>query len=231
MRKLFYRCSVALAVVLIGVAAVVGFWRPGLLRGQPNDGHQLGGDLMSDLSGNTIECFKRGITEHESNDSWLYSECDIRETRDHRLIVFHDWNISCVPNSKQNQAALGQSVGKQAVRDLTLAQIQGLKLKCGSSIPTLEQVLEAARELELKKPLLLEFKHLHSDIGREKLFELAKRYRDETGIDIHFLAFIRNVEICFPDSKAWLQRFSEADFRVYQVFRPKTAEYDMCGTD
>ncbi len=228
MKKPIYRASIAVLFALVGVALVVGFWRPGLLRGQPNDGHQLGGDLMDDLSGNTIECFVRGVENLEANESWKYSECDIRETRDHHLIVFHDWDISCVPDSPENQLALGEPVRKQAVCDLTLEQLQALKLNCGCNIPTLEDVLKKAAELKLKKPLLLEFKHLHSDLGREKFLELATQYRDQYEIELHFLAFIRNVQICFPDSEAWLERFSNADFRVYQVFRPKTAEFDLC---
>ena len=230
MKKALYRSSVAVLLTLATIAVIVGCWRPGLLRGQPNDGHQLGGDLMADLSGNTIECFVRGIEAREVRDSWLYAECDIRETRDHRLVVFHDWDIHCVPNSDENQAALGEPVQKQAICDLTLEQIQGLRLECGSAIPTLVEVLEKARELQLKKPLLLEFKHLHSDAGREKLLELATRYRDEHQVDIHFLAFIRNVKRCFPDPESWLARFSKAGFRVYQTFRPKTEEYDLCKT-
>ena len=107
-------------------------------------------------------------------------------------------------------------------------QIQGLRLNCGSKVPTLEQILNRAAELKLKKPLLLEFKHLHSDRAREDLLEMAKNFRDEHGIEIHFLSFIRNVEICFPNAKSWVQKFKQNGFRIYQVYRPKTEEYDMC---
>jgi glycerophosphoryl diester phosphodiesterase len=230
MKKSIYRVGIAVLFALVGTALVVGFWRPGILLGQPNDGHQLGGDLMDDLSGNTIECFVRGIEKFEASESWMYSECDIRETRDHHLVVFHDWDISCVPDSPENQMVLGEPVRKQAVCDLTLQQIQGLELECGCRIPTLEEILEKACELKIKKPLLLEFKHLHSDGGRERFLELATQYRDQHELEIHFLSFVRNVQICFPDSKAWLERFSKADFRVYQVFRPKKEEYDLCDT-
>ncbi len=230
MNNMIRRTSISFLLLLAMVGVIVGFWRPGLLREQSNDGHQLGGDLISDISGNTIECFTRGVEFYGEKASWRYTECDIRETQDHKLIVFHDWDISCVPNSSENQSALGEPVRKQAIRDLTLEQIQNLRLTCGCSIPTLEDVLRKARELKLKKRLLLEFKHLHSDRGRERLLALAIRYRDQHKIDIHFLSFIRNVQICFPDSKAWLERFSKAEFRVYQVYRPKTEKYDLCNT-
>ncbi|MFK7765689.1 MAG: glycerophosphodiester phosphodiesterase [Mariniblastus sp.] len=230
MKKVITRSAWAIMLTTLALAAVVGFWRPGLLRGQNNDGHQLGGDLMQDLSGNTIECFEKGIEEYESNDNWLYSECDIRDTKDGQLIVFHDWDISSVPNSAENQSAIGGPVNGQAICDLTLNQVRGLTLKCGCKIPTLEEVLAKAAELKLKKPLLLEVKYLHSDVGREKLLELAVRYRDAYEIEIHFLAFIRNIHRSFPNSEFWLKKFSQAKFRVYQVFRPKTAEYDLCET-
>lgn len=184
---------------------------------------------MSDLSGNTIECFVRGIEKLESRNSWKYAECDVRETKDHHLVVFHDWDISILPDTDENRAVLEENLHRQAICNLTLEQIQGLRLKCGSRIPTLEQVLEKASELKLSKPLLLEFKHLHSDSAREELLNMAKKYRDEQCIEIHFLSFIRNVEICFPDTKNWMQRFSKNGFRVYQVYRPKTEQYDMCG--
>lgn len=223
-----YWLVLVLSVSTIGILLIVGFWRPGILRGRPNSGHQLGGDLFDDLSGNTIECFEAGVEKYGSTDSWKYTECDIRETKDHHLIVFHDWNVAALKNTAENRTALGEHLSRQAIRDLTLEQIQSLRLNCGSGIPTLREILNKAAELQLKKPLLLEFKHLHSDDAREEFLNLAIEYRDKHDLDIHFLSFIMNVEICFPQSDRWMKRFSENEFRVYQVFRPKTEEYDMC---
>ena len=214
----------------IVIFLVIGFWRPGLLRGQQNAGHQLGGDVLNAYSGNTVECFIRGVEKFESLPSWRYAECDIRETKDHELVVFHDWDISSVPNTPKNQQALGGPVESQPICELTLVQIQDLELECGCRVPTLEEILETAIKLKLKKPLLLEFKYLHSDQGRMRLLNLALRYRDDHGVNIQFLAFVRNVSRCFPDSNRWLSRIKENDFRVYQVFRPKTEEYDLCNT-
>lgn len=231
MKKVILRTVITVALILVVIALIVGLYRPGFLRGQPNDGHQLGGDLMTNVSGNTIECFEQAVKLYEHQDSWLYAECDIRETKDNHLIVFHDWDISSLKNSETNQLAIQEKVEGQAIRDLTLQQISRLELNCGNSIPTLLQVLEKARDLKLKKPLLLEFKHLHSDKGREKLLELAMQYRDEHGIEIHFLSFVRNINICFPESKKWMSRFSKNGFRVYQVYRPKTPNYDFANTE
>ena len=228
MKKSTRRTIETIAFVFVAIILIVGFWRPGIFRGRPNDGHQLGGDRMASLSGNTLECFERAIVLYEHQESWRYAECDIRETKDNQLVVFHDWDISSLEDSDENRKALGESISGQAIRDLTLQQVQGLELKCGNQIPTLQEVLAKAVELKLEKPLLLEFKHLHSDQGREQLFDLAKQYRDEHKIEIHFLSFVRNVEICFPETKEWMAKFSGNDFRVYQVYRPKTEDYDLC---
>ena len=82
--RIFVFLSLAL---LLAITIIVGYWRPGLMRGQPNHGHQLGGDLLTDLPGNTIEVFEIGIRDHEASTQWKYSECDIRETIDNRLIA------------------------------------------------------------------------------------------------------------------------------------------------
>lgn len=50
MKKVLTRFAWMLLLATFVIAAVVGFWRPGLLRGQSNEGHQLGGDLFKELS-------------------------------------------------------------------------------------------------------------------------------------------------------------------------------------
>ena len=220
----------SLLALLFGIAIIVGCWRPGLMRAQPNDGHQLGGDLLAGVPGNTITAFEIGIRDHEASEDWKYSECDVRETLDNRLVVFHDWDLSNVPNSKFNQAVLGEAVGQQPINELTLEQLQSLRLEGDSQISTLEEILQAAVRLRPAKPILLEIKLLHSDVARYRLIELAKQYRDENNLQIHFLAFIRNINRSFDDPTEWLDRISKSKFRVYQTYRPKTAEYDLCKT-
>ena len=141
--------------LLLSIAIVVGCWRPGILRGQPNNGHQLGGDLLANVPGNTIAAFEIGIRDHETSEDWKYSECDVRETVDNRLVVFHDWDLSGVPNSKFNQTVLGEAVGDQPVNELTLEQLQSLRLEGDSQIPALEEILQAAVRLQPSKPILL----------------------------------------------------------------------------
>ena len=217
-------------VLLLAIIIVVGCWRPGMMRAQPNNGHQLGGDLLADFPGNTIEAFEIGIREHEASPEWKYSECDVRETVDNRLVLFHDWDLSSVPNTEANQTVLTETVGDQPVNQLTLEQLQALQLQGGARIPTLEEVLEAAVRFGPAKPILLEIKLLHSEEARYRMLDLAKRYRDQHGLKIQFLAFIRNINRSFDEPREWLDRFSDAGFRVYQVYRPKTQEYDLCET-
>ena len=228
MNRPFLIVGLLIFVVASALFYVVGFWRPGLFLGETNIGHQLGGDIFAHISGNTLEALEAGLSQHESSPDWRYAECDIRETRDHQLIVFHDWDISMVPDSPENRTALGEPVTDQAICELTREQLQGLKLKCGYAIPTLEEVLRAAVAAKPQKPLLLEVKYLHSEQGRRQLLELARQYRDSSEVEIHFLAFIRNIQRSFPQPELWLKQCAESKFRVYQVYRPKTADYDLC---
>ena len=219
-------------VVLVGVFLIVGFWRPGLFRGQFNAGHQLGGDIQAGFCGNTVDVFQRSLAQCEERDDLLYWECDLRETKDQEIVVFHDWDIGeLVPDNEANRKALGvDKVGEIPIIDLTLRQIKSLTLKDGQPIPTLEEVLQCGIEHGMKKSLLLEIKLLLTDTGRDKVLELAKNYREKTEAEIHFLAFRRNISRSFPNEQQWLQKFADAEFRVYQTFRPKTAEYDLCTT-
>ena len=230
MKRIVQFAALALFLVVCFFAIIAGCFRPGILRGTPNDGHQLGGDLLPAIPGNTLEAFEAAITDHESNASYLYSECDIRETKDNQLVVFHDWDISGVPDTEENRDALGEPVGNQAICDLTLEHLQSLRLKGGCKIPTLKQVLDKTIQLKLAKPLLLEIKYLHSDQARQELLRSAIEFREGSEIEIHFLAFIRNIKRSFPEPEQWLEELSNNGFRVYQVYRPKTKEYDLCET-
>jgi len=231
-RILKFSClALLLAVVLVG--GIVGWVRPGLMRSTPNDGHQLGGDLLAEIPGNTLQSFETAISKLESRPGYLYSECDVRETKDNQLVVFHDWDVSRVPKTDRNRKALGEPVGEQPVCELTLEQLKGLELQSGCSIPTLEEVLQKAVELKPTKPLLLEIKYLHSDTARNQLLESAKRFRgmdEEGGLEIHFLSFIRNINRSFPDPEQWLEDCAQNGFRVYQAYRPKIKAYDLCET-
>ena len=211
---------------------LVGFYYPGTFRKEQNLGHRLGGDACPELVENTLEVFRKAVPEFESSKGYLYSECDIRETLDHHLVIFHDWDLErLVPDTPSNRQALGVAqIGGQKICELTLSQVKALRLKRDQEIPTLEEVLTEAEALQLDKPLLLEIKHLHSDEGRQAVIEIARRYRDEAKFEIHFLAFTRNLSRSFPDTRVWLDQFHANGFRVYQTYRPKTQKYDLCET-
>ena len=219
MIKMFSRFIAAIGILGFMAFLVVAFWRPGTWRAERNFGHQLGGDVFDDLPGNTIESFLRAEQELVSQEDFLYYECDLRETKDHEIVIFHDWSIgNLVVNASKDTP----------IQNLRLADIRNLDLQAGCKIPTLEDILQCASKLETSKPILLEIKVLHSDAGRRKVLKTAQRYRDEFGLQIDFLAFRRNIWRSFPDEQKWLREFHEKGFRIYQAYRPKNAQYDLC---
>ena len=84
-RSLLRLFFIIATVVLVGVFLIVGFWRPGLFRGQFNAGHQLGGDIQAGCCGNTVDVFQRSLAQCEERDDLLYWECDLRETKDQEI--------------------------------------------------------------------------------------------------------------------------------------------------
>lgn len=224
---------IAPSVTFLSLTAlcVILFWRPGTFYKQPNAGHRLGGDVFEEFPENTLALFRKSIPELEHQPDYLYSECDLRETLDHHTVIFHDWDLSrLVPDTSENRAVLGgQKVGKQKIRELTLEQVKSLKLHGGHSIPSLEELLDCAKELRLQKPLILEIKHFHSSKGRKRMLVTVEKFRDQVDFPVNFLAFRRNLNRSHPKPKMWLRVFSDKNFRVYQVYRPKTSEYDLCN--
>ena len=231
-KSLTYLGGIAIVLAVLAVC-VVWFWRPGSFFKYPNWGHRLGGDVVSDHPENTLEIFRLTILDRklESNEAYLYSECDLRETADHEIVIFHDWDLGrLVPDTHENRAAIGTSekIEKQTIHELTLEQVKKLRLSGGEQIPTLEELLECACELNLQKPLLLEIKLLRTDAGRRQMLELAEKYRDQSDLQIDFLAFRRNISRSFDDPRKWLDKIKASGFRVYQVYRSKTPQNDIC---
>ena len=227
-----------LSILLFGLAAIliiaiVWFWRPGLWYSAENLGHRLGAGVVNRYPENTLEAFRESIEKLEGKDEYRYSECDLRETKDGEIVLFHDWDLArLVPDSEANRAALGvEVIGDQLlIKDLSLAQLQNLELEEGCRIPTLEAFLECAAELKPIKPILLELKLFHDRETCSRVIEVAKAFREQTGLEIHFLAFVRNLKRSHPNPRQWLDEFQAAGFRVYQVYRPKTEEHDLCET-
>jgi len=89
-----------LTLSALGIVACVWFWRPGLWYRSENLGHRLGGGETATYPENTLEAFRESIANLEANPLYKYSECDLRETRDHQIVLFHDWDLSRVVRAK-----------------------------------------------------------------------------------------------------------------------------------
>ena len=233
MNKILLRvASLSFFVALIFIASI-WFWRPGTMYYTPNQGHRLGGDVISALPENTLEVFCRAIEELEANDAYHYTECDLRETSDHQISLFHDWDLArLVPDTQENRDAVGvEKIDSTVVfKNLTQQQIKSIKMRAGCQIPSLEEFFQCAAKLKPAKPILLELKLFHSEEACSRVIELASEFRNETGLEVQFLAFIRNIKRSHPRPRQWLDEFKSAGFRVYQAYRPKTAGYDLCET-
>ena len=171
--------------------------------------------------------------ELESDPDYHFSECDLRETSDHEIVVFHDWDLGrMVPDTEANRQALSIPKIDETIelRDLSLAQIKKLRLAKDCQIPTLGELLQCAADLQLTKPLILEIKFLHSEKARREVIEVTQEFRDRHGMEVHFSSFIRNIKRSCPNPRTWLDQFKAAGFRVYQVYRPKTPANDLCET-
>ena len=76
-----------------------------------------------------------------------YAEMDILLTKDHQFVVMHDYNLKRLAGVDK------------AVKDMTLAEVQGLKIQQDghtSHIPSFEEYVKRAKELKMK--LLVELK-------------------------------------------------------------------------
>ena len=233
MKRWLFRGGLTFVLLVAFCLLVIWFYRPGLLLLAPNHGHRLGGDILNTYPENTLEVFRLAIDEIESNRQYQYSECDLRETKDHQIVIFHDADLSrLVPDTPENRSALGveEIDDSISIEDLTLQQVQNLRLGGGCQIPTLEQFFDCVKETNPQKPILLEIKFLHSEPCCQRVIEMTRDFRDETGFDVNFLAFIYAISYSHSEPRAWLDDFKAAGFRVYQACRPKTPEFDLCET-
>ena len=86
---------------------------------------------------NTIEAFKKAISKGYT------IELDLRLTKDNRVVVFHDEDLSRLGNRKDK------------INNLTLEELRKVKLLNKSNIPTFDEVLCL---VDCKVPLLVELK-------------------------------------------------------------------------
>jgi glycerophosphoryl diester phosphodiesterase len=146
-------------------------------------------------------------------------EFDIRESKDGKLIVFHDSKISrIVPKTKHNLKLLkNKKFKKIAIKNLTAKTISKLILENNAHIPTLEEVLQASVNWNLKKPIHIEIKALNTDKARMKLIKIVDKYSKK--LDISFIAFSKNFYKSFPYPPRWIHLFQKYNLHFYQMGR------------
>jgi glycerophosphoryl diester phosphodiesterase len=148
-----------------------------------NLGHRICGDLEG-FEDNSIANVMR-CSEFQGSKKFKYWETDIRETKDHRLVLNHD----------------NKYYGK-SIRGSNLEDLRKITRKDGSHLATVEEFLMDVEQLATK-PIMLEVKELHSDKARDKYIKTRSNYRS---LKIEFLAFPKAFKKSFPDKKFWCSK-------------------------
>ena len=165
-----------------------------------NCGHKGGYDCLKQVPENSLALLKY-LEELQHHPKFKYLEFDIRETKDNKLVVFHDPLIyRMLPDSGYNLAVYkelraqlykGQPNALSEkhqflwrVSDLTLYQLQSLTLKGliphpdaanDFRVPTLERYVDEFKAIA-KKPVVFEIKSLHSGTGRNQFKDTVIKY-------------------------------------------------------
>lgn len=134
------RIALILGALLILVAGIPLYWlsRPDAARARVQVLAHRGASAYAPE--NTLAAFRLAI---EQRADWL--EMDVQQTKDGRLVVFHDLRVERTTN------------GFGALRDLTLEQVQQLDAGgwygsqfAGERVPTFEEVVALARETGIR---------------------------------------------------------------------------------
>ena len=189
------------------------------LSNAENLGHRLGGDVYSHE--NTLVCYKKALKNLQHKKDFKYVEFDIRETKDHEIIVFHDSKIErMIPQNKHNKKVLTQILKKKKfkkirIKDLTLKEVRQLLITKNITVPTLEEVLTSSIQWGLNKPMHIEVKSLNSDKARYKLIDLINKFNKK--LDISIIAFRKNFYNSFPFTPRWIKVFKDNNIEAYQI--------------
>lgn len=95
---------------------------------------------------NTLRSFRRALA-----DGARILECDVHLSADGHVVVMHDPSID-------RTAAADSPLRTGAIRDLTRAQLDEVRLEKGESVPSLSQLLAVLEEAEPSPQLLVEVK-------------------------------------------------------------------------
>jgi len=190
-----------------------------ILTNAENLGHRLGGDVYK--YENTLVCYKKALKTLQQKKKFKYVEFDIRETKDHEIVLFHDSKIErVIPKNRHNMKVLKRVLKKKKfkqikVKDLTLNEVRELLIAKDVQIPTLEDVLASSIKWNLKKPMHIEIKSLNSDKARYKLIDLLKKYNKK--LDISLIAFHKNFYNSFPFPARWINILKKNHIEAYQI--------------
>jgi len=197
-----------------------------------NLGHRMGGDVYGPE--NTLCCYEKALEHLVGKENFHYVELDVQETRDGKVVVFHDMKSikRLVPRSVGNLKVLADVLKVKrfeevTIADLSLKEVKGLVLKDDARIPELEEVFQCSIKHGLKKPILVEVKRIRTDGCREDLVKLLGKYRGVLAVD--FLAFRKNFEMSFPDEVRWGNLMKSEGLRVFTSMRRKVAKHDLIG--
>jgi glycerophosphoryl diester phosphodiesterase len=111
---------------------------------------------------NTIQSFEEAIKEGANA-----IELDVRETKDKKLVVFHDEKVDKLTNAKGY------------VKDFTLKELKQLKVNGVGEIPTLEEALDFLKDKNIK--ILIEIKEPGTE---ERVVEEVKKRKIEDKVII-----------------------------------------------
>ncbi len=167
-----------------------------------NLGHRAGGDY-SYFPENSLMVLEEsccGAEEKQplqNHHDFVYLEFDVRETADHKLVVYHDSTLRRLMDS---------SSSKQKINNLKLREIKSFNFEGwdGEHIPTLEEFVRASIEYKLIKPMVIEIKNIYSDQGMEKLLQVVRYYNEQYA---NQAAIIYEKNFDFPKSPIILMCF------------------------
>ena len=169
------------------------------------------------LPENSLICLEAGLVGIgggemlQDSEMFEYLEFDVRETKDHEIVVYHggskgrifgkdgpaSTSNAMIPYSAYNKAVyesfnIGISWKKVRVKDVTLEQISQFKLygEYDQFVPSLQEYLQATITFGLRRPLMVELKDIYSIDGRDKLLQIVSSYKQNfiNLVDINLVA-------------------------------------------
>jgi len=170
-----------------------------------NCGHKGGYDCMKELPENSLALLEH-LEVQQRHPRFKYLEFDVRETKDEKLVVFHDATIRrMLPDKGYNKAVYKtlrssdyngkpNELSKKPsffwrVSDLTLEQIQSLSLEGRLpqpakpkrfQVPTLKKYIRKFSK-NVTKPVVFEIKKLNTTKGRKDFKQAVIDYTNSIG--------------------------------------------------